>query len=110
MHEGFYWEDVPAAVIAADDALAVETPTSIGLDSIRTNIVREDAARIDVPIYICLGEKDVSPNPHVEPAYYRNSTDINLHILPRSGHCQNSASTRHQMWNRMHQWARSVRS
>jgi hypothetical protein len=25
-----------------------------------------------------------------------------------SAHCQNFASTRHQMWNRMHVWARSV--
>ena len=108
LHEGFYFEDVPAAVISADDAQAVETPTSIGLDSIRTGIVREDAAKIDAPVYICLGERDVSPDPYLEPTYYRRSTDITLHILPRSGHCQNFAGTRQQMWNRMHAWARSV--
>lgn len=110
MHENFHWDDVPAAVIAVDDSLAVETPTSIGFDSIRTRIVAEDAARIEAPVYICLGERDVSPDPHAEPAYYRSSSDITLHILPRSAHCQNFASTRHQMWNRMHLWARSVAS
>jgi pimeloyl-ACP methyl ester carboxylesterase len=108
LHEGFHWEDVPADVIAADDALAVETPAVIGLDSIKTGIVAEDAGRIEVPVYICLGERDVSPDPHREPAYYRRCRDLTLHILPRSGHCQNFASTRHQMWNRMHRWARSV--
>lgn len=108
LHEGFHWEDVPRDVIAADDAIAVETPAGIGLDSIRTRIVADDAARIAVPVYICLGERDVSPDPHAEPTYYRNSTDILLHILPKSGHCQNFASTRHQMWDRMHRWAQCV--
>jgi hypothetical protein len=36
LHEGFHWEDVPAEVIVADDAIAAETAASIGLDSIRT--------------------------------------------------------------------------
>jgi len=108
LHEGFHWQDVPEDVIAADDALAVETPACIGLDSIRTGIVRLEASEIDVPVYICLGERDVSPDPHAEPAFYRNSSDITLHILPRSGHCQSFASTRHAMWNRMHRWSQEV--
>ncbi|CAN7644104.1 hypothetical protein LJR225_005028 [Phenylobacterium sp. LjRoot225] len=108
LHEGFHWEDVPPAVIAADDLLAVETPACIGLDSIRTHIVKDEAARIDVPVYVCLAERDVSPDPHGEPAYYRSSRDVTLHILPRSGHCQTFAGTRRQMWDRMHHWSRGV--
>lgn len=108
LHEGFHWNDVPAAVIAADDAMAVETPSCIGLDSIKTHIVKNEAGRIDVPVYICLGERDVSPAPHAEPAYYPSSWDVTVHILPKSGHCQSFASTRHQMWNRMDHWSRWV--
>lgn len=108
LHEGFHWEDVPAAVIAADDAMAVETPACIGLDSIRTHIVKEEAGQIDVPVYIGLGERDVSPDPHAEPAFFGASTDITLHILPRSGHCHSFASTRHQLWDRLHYWACGV--
>lgn len=107
--ENFHWHDVHADVIAADDAIATETPASIGLDSIRTDIVVEDAATIDAPIYMCLGERDVSPDPHAEPGFFRRSADFTLHILPRSAHCQNFASTRHEMWDRMHSWARSIR-
>lgn len=110
LHEGFYWDDVPADIIAADDAMAVPTPSVIGMDSIRTGIVTADAGRIDVPTYICLGERDVSPDPYAEPACYKRCSDLMLHILPHSGHCQNFASTRHQMWNRMHRWARCVTS
>ncbi len=106
--QNFYWEDVPAAVIAADDAIAVETPANIGLDSIRTGIVVAEAATIDVPIYFGLGERDVSPDPHTESSFFRRSNDFTLHILERSAHCQNFASTRQQMWNRMHMWVRSV--
>lgn len=108
LHELFHWEDVPAEVIAADDAIAVQTPANIGLDSIRTGIVVNEAANIDVPVYFCLGERDVSPDPHAEPSYFKRSTDFTLHILPRSAHCQNFASTRHEMWNRMHAWVRSL--
>jgi len=108
MHETFHWDDVPEDVIAYDDTLAVETPSCIGLDSIRTRIIAEEAVRIDVPVYVCLGERDVSPDCHAEPGYYRASSDITLHILPKSGHCQTFASTRHQMWNRMHHWAQIV--
>jgi len=108
LHEGFHWEDVPAEVIAADDAIATETPAQIGLDSIRTGIVVAEAAAIDVPVYLCLGERDVSPDPHAECGYFRKCSDFTLHILPRSGHCQNFAGTRHEMWNRMHSWARSI--
>lgn len=108
LHEGFHWDDVPAEVIAADDAIATETPAQIGLDSIRSHIVVADAAEIDVPIYLCLGERDVSPDPHAECGHFRKSPDFTLHILPRSGHCQNFAGTRHRMWNRMHSWARSI--
>lgn len=108
LREGFHWEDVPEEVIAADDAIATETAASIGLDSIRTGIVVDDAATIDVPVYLCLGERDVSPDPHAEAGYFKRVTDFTLHILPRSAHCQTFASTRRTMWNRMHAWARSI--
>jgi len=108
LHHGFHWADVPDDVIAADDALAVETPSSIGLDSIRAQIVQKEAGQITTPVYICLGERDVAPNPHAEPGYYRASSDITLQILPRSGHCHSFANTRTQMWNRMHHWGHGV--
>jgi len=108
LHEGFHWEDVPADVVAASDAMAVPTPSVIAIDSIRSDVVAEDAGRIQVPTYICLGERDVSPDPHGEPAHYRRCRDLTLHILPRSGHCHNFAGTRHWMWNRMHHWGHCV--
>lgn len=106
--ENFHWPDVPAEVIAADDKLSVPTPSSIGLDSIRDAIIVPDAARIDVPIYMGLGEQDVSPDPHSEPHFFPKCPDFTLHILPRSAHCQSFAGTRHRFWDRMHGWTRGL--
>ena len=104
----FHWPDVPADALAVDETLAVEVPASIGTIGVQPGVVREDAAAIDVPVYICLGESDNSPDPHAEPACYSASRDITLQILEGSGHCQNFASTRHTLWEAMHRWSRGV--
>jgi hypothetical protein len=104
----FYWDDVPAEVIAADDAIAVETPSMIGLDSIRAGIIKPDAARVDVPVFFGQGERDVSPDPRREAEFFPLCNDFTLYVLPRCAHCQTYAGTRHLFWDRMHDWARSL--
>ncbi len=104
LRSSFHWEDVPDDVLVVDDALLVEVPNVLSTQSITGGIVTDDASRVEVPVYICLGEHDVSPDPHAEPSFYSASRDITLHILPRSGHCQNFASTRLQMYDRIHRW------
>jgi surfactin synthase thioesterase subunit len=103
----FHWDDVPEAVVRADDALNVETPHVLGEQSIAQGVIREDAAQVTTPVFICLGERDVSPSPHDEPGYYRASSDIALLILPRSAHCQNFAGTRHILWDRIDRWSKT---
>jgi hypothetical protein len=98
MHGFFHWPEVPADVVAYNDSLLVDVPSCIGLDSIRPRIVAEEAARIDVPVYIGLAECDNSPDPHAEPGFYRASRDVTLHVQPRSGHCHTFAGTRRALW------------
>lgn len=104
----FHGEDVLANVIAVDDSLNVEVPCTLSRQSTMMGIVTEDAGRIETPVYICLGERDVSPRPHDEPSYYKASPYITLHILPKSGHGQNFASTRMEMYDRIDGWLRSI--
>jgi pimeloyl-ACP methyl ester carboxylesterase len=108
IRETFHWDDVPDDVLAVDDALQVDVPYVLSTQSVTRGIVTEDAARIDVPVYICLGERDVSPDPHAEPGFYRSSPDVTLHVLPRSGHCQSFASTRMAMIDRIDGWIRGI--
>jgi hypothetical protein len=104
----FYWDDVPQEVVQFDDTMAVQTPTCIGLDSIRTDIIKLDAAKIDVPVFFGNGERDVSPDPRAESASFPLCNDFTQFLLRRSAHCQTFASTRHTFWNRMHAWSRSI--
>jgi len=106
--QNFHWPDVPEAVMLADDALAVPTPSRIGLDSIRTGIIAAEAAQIDVPVLFGQGEQDVSPDPHGEAACFDGCGDFTLYILPRSAHCQTFAGTRHRFWDRMAGWAQTI--
>lgn len=104
----FHWDDVPADVLAYDDSLCVDVPYMLLTQCLTAGIVSADAGRIDVPVYICLGERDCSPDPHAEPSYYGRSPYVALHILPRSGHCQTFASSRDEMIERIDRWIQSV--
>jgi pimeloyl-ACP methyl ester carboxylesterase len=106
----FYWDDVPQDVILFDDSQTVPTPTCIGLDSIRIDIIKPDAAQLDVPVFFGNGERDVSPDPRAESQFFPLCKDFTMYLLPRSAHCQTFAGTRHLFWNRMHDWAQTVAS
>lgn len=106
--ENFHWGDVPEDVMAYDDTLAVETPSQIGTVSIWTGIIAREAALIECPVFVGLGERDVSPDPAAEALFFRNSRDFTCFVLPRSAHCQVFASTRAAFWQRIHGWARSL--
>ena len=108
LHETFHWPDVPDEIVAFDDALAVPTPSTMGLAALRSSLIAADAAHIDVPVFLCMGERDVSPDPHAEVSNYKNSHDVTLFILPKSGHCHNFASTRHLLWQCKHAWAQGI--
>jgi pimeloyl-ACP methyl ester carboxylesterase len=104
----FHWEDVPEAVLAMDDALLVEVPRVISYESLWHHVVRDDAARVRCPVFIALGERDVSPAPHQEPSYYLQSRDVTLYLLPRSGHCHVFAGTRRLLDDRLLRWVKST--
>ena len=100
----FYWDDVPADVVAADDLTATTIPGVCGIMSVVPFVVSDDAGRVDCPVFIGLGERDSTRDHRDEPSGYSSSSDITLFILPTSAHCHNTAGTRHQMWDRLARW------
>jgi pimeloyl-ACP methyl ester carboxylesterase len=106
----FYWDDVPAEVIAADDLTNTAIPGVCGLLSVVPFIASDHAGRVTCPVFIGLGERDSTPDHHDEARAYRASNDVTFFLLPRSGHCHNSAGTRHLLWDRLARWARSIES
>jgi pimeloyl-ACP methyl ester carboxylesterase len=104
MHPHFYWDDVPAEVIAADDLTNTVSPGICGLSSIIPFIASDHAGRITCPVFIGLGERDSTCDHHREPLAYFSSNDITFFLLPGSAHCHNTATTRLQLWERLGGW------
>lgn len=106
--QNFHWSDVPDEVIAYDDTLNSETPSQIGRISIQTGIIAAEAAQVRCPVFVGLGEQDVSPDPAAEALFFRNSSDFTIYQLPRSAHCQVFASTRALFWKRISGWVKGL--
>ncbi len=104
----FHLADVPADIVAADSVTAKSVVPPIFGTAMIPGVVAERAARIDVPVLICYGVVDVSPEPRAEAGLYCRSPDITTIVLPDSAHCHNMASSRHRLWRRLLTWARTV--
>jgi len=123
---GFHFDDVPAALVEADlDGYPTRPPgkvppwgastmpggpAAVGHhpDPLGPGAVAHHAARIDVPIFIGNGERDVCPDPWREPVAYRASNDVTVFTVPRMAHMHNFASTRSLLWDRVLGWAACV--
>jgi pimeloyl-ACP methyl ester carboxylesterase len=100
----FHAADVPAEVLAADDADETVLPRRLAVAAIASPTAAHYAASVDVPVFLCFGEVDMSPDPRREVSLYTSSDDVTLLLLPGSAHCHNMASTRYQLWDRLVPW------
>lgn len=100
----FHLADVPADVVAADCVTAKSVVPRVFGTAMIPGVVAEQAARIDVPVFLGYGVVDVSPDPRAEAGLYRGSPDITTVVLADSAHCHNMASSRHRLWRRLLGW------
>jgi len=101
----FHFDDVPDDVVLADDARATVLPRAAMHTVGAAPIGRPPASTVDVPVFQGWGERDNTPDPHRDGAYFSSCPDYTLFVLPRSAHCHNFASTRQVMWDRLVTWA-----
>jgi alpha-beta hydrolase superfamily lysophospholipase len=115
----FHWEDVPADILEADMRggfpIRVESPAwgsktvpPCAVTMMAPGIVAAEAASIEVPVLIGVGERDTCPDPHAEPAAYKRSRDVSLFIVPGMAHMHNFAATRALLWARTASWAQRI--
>ncbi|PQM48873.1 alpha/beta hydrolase [Mycobacterium talmoniae] len=101
----FHLPDVPAAVVEADHATTLSVvPRRFGAAAV-PGITADEAALVDVPVFLGYGAVDVSPDPAAEAGFYRRSPEVTTMVLESSGHCHNMASTRRRLWDRLLAWA-----
>ena len=73
------------------------------------NVARE-AAQIDVPVFLGVGEKDMTGPPEQLPEAYPASPQVALHILPGAGHSHFLFPARTGLCDRLAVWARQTLS
>jgi pimeloyl-ACP methyl ester carboxylesterase len=67
-----------------------------------------EAARIDVPVLLATGERDLCRPPAEELATFKAATDISVFVLPEAAHMHNFAATRALLWERLDEFVTHV--
>jgi alpha-beta hydrolase superfamily lysophospholipase len=120
---GFHWPDpIPAAtgeaptdldsLVAADAAAGLGVRTGSvpwGSDAIPSWVVgmldqrtlRTNAAKIDRPVLLVAGERDVTRTPEEEAAPFSASPEVEHYLLAEAAHMHNFAATRERLWKRL---------
>ena len=116
----FHYDDVPRDIVAADlrtgdvtDSATLPPWSSASVPPcamymVAPGAVALEAATITVPVLVAVGERDVVPDPWMEPKAFKSATDISLFVCPRMGHMHNFAGTRREFWHRIHTWGTGV--
>src|SRR5205807_9331832 len=88
----YHLEDVPPEIVAQDAATDVLAPwksatvPDAAILGIVPGQIASEAASVTVPVFIGVGERDVVPNPWLEPFAYRSCTDITMFVCPGMAH------------------------
>ena len=93
-----------AALKAATDCLL---PVPAFLSMLPDNVAPE-AAQIDVPVFLGLGERDLAGPTHQIPAAFPRSRDVTLYVQPDAGHSHFLFPTRSDLFARFAAWAEWV--
>jgi pimeloyl-ACP methyl ester carboxylesterase len=126
----FHWEDGGAAdlsrpphdlasLVAADvtGGLPVRRTTpewgsltypGFGATAMLHGAMAAEAARIDVPVLLASGERDVCHPPAEEVAALKAATDISVLVVPQMAHMHNFATTRTLLWERLDEFVTHV--
>lgn len=104
----FHLDDVGSGVLEVDARTIVNVCGLAAAEATVPGITRDDAGRIDVPVFLAYGDVDVTPNPYREPSVFVSSPDVTLVVLPNTGHCHNMAPSREVLWRRLLAWNDAV--
>jgi pimeloyl-ACP methyl ester carboxylesterase len=114
----FHWEDTPAHLIEAD--MAPKPPTLGPLPpwgsatfpegglSLTPGGLSREAAAVEAPVLIAIGERDVCQDPVREFAAFQSSRDVSVFLGRRMAHMHNFAGTREELWRRLDAFVRQV--
>jgi pimeloyl-ACP methyl ester carboxylesterase len=113
----FHHDDEPRQIVDEDmaamsggpiPAWRSATTPACAILMVAPGAVATEAASITSPVLVAVGERDVVPDPWMEPKAYRSSKDVTVYVCPRMAHMHNFAPTRIRFWSRLHGWAENI--
>jgi pimeloyl-ACP methyl ester carboxylesterase len=98
---------VTDAGLAAMDGCRSGLLAVCGLAAILGGIGQE-VAQIDVPVFVGVGERDITGDPRPTAEALKGCHDITLYTLAGAGHLHNIAPNRIDLWDRLAAWIEGV--
>jgi pimeloyl-ACP methyl ester carboxylesterase len=92
------------AALAAMRAVACDVASVPALFSMIPGSSAPWAARVRVPVFLGVGERDITGPPHELPAAFPASRDITLHVQPGAGHSHFAFATCDGLFERIARW------
>ena len=90
--------------------ISVTMPGGV-LGSILTpGVLAPEAAAVDCPVLVALGERDSVADPRGELRAYLSAPSVDFFVCPQMAHMHNFAATRELFWKRIGSWADWVAS
>jgi pimeloyl-ACP methyl ester carboxylesterase len=109
----FHWdEEQPPALVTADIAAGLPVRQSAPpwasltvpgcvYSLVEPGVVAKEAAAIDVPVLVTVGERDLTLGLTEELGAFTGTGDLAGFVQPRSAHMHNFAGTRELLWRRI---------
>ena len=79
-----------------------------GLFSMLPGSSAPECAQLDTPIFLGVGDRDITGPPHRIPASFPGSPDVTLLVLPATGHCHFLFVSRQHLFARAQGWIEAV--
>jgi hypothetical protein len=110
----FHWDEEPDSLVDADAGGEPQPWRSATMPGCvpamaGSGLIVDEAAALDVPLFLAAGERDVIEDLYGEPDAFRSSPDITLYLLRRAAHMHNFAPTRTLLWDRLQRWFGALR-
>jgi alpha-beta hydrolase superfamily lysophospholipase len=97
----------PRGVQALKAATDCVLPIPAAMSMVPGNVAPE-AAALDVPVFLGIGERDMVGPTHQVPAAFTGSHDVSLCILPEAGHSHFLFPSRRRLFDRFSRWLQAL--
>jgi len=115
----FHFDDEPTDIVAADmrgyptrngnvPHWGSGTIPPCGIAVMAPGAVAHEAALVNVPVFIGMGERDLCSQPLTEPLAYECASDVTVFVCQGMAHMHNFAKTRKKLWARVESWGSGI--